>query len=559
MSDSPLRVVVIGYGPVGARLVDELLPAVSGGLIELTVVGAEADAAYNRVLIAELAVGRADRESLDVTDPADAIAAGVSVRTGVSAVSIERTRRTVTLSDGSTIGYDRVVLATGARANVPTLAGVTRVRYDHRRPSEEATSLDSAEAPLPRGITALRDLADADTVARAVRHGQKILVLGAGVLGMEIALAAAEAGADVGVVYHGEIPMGRQLDRGAGLLLARAARHASVSMISHSPAESVVFRQDPDGVDRFDALVCADGKQISADLLVLSCGVGARSELARLSGLDVAAGILVDETLTSWADDRIHAIGDCAQIAPRPAIGDSQAPPRGAPSGLIGPGWRQADWLARALVAQAGGLESPDPLEADRSAVVMLKASGIDVVAVGDVSRDPLDDLADDVHGQAGGRPGAHASGCRVEPPRRVSSWMDAEHGRYVKMVTRGGVLDSLVCVGMPRVAAELTLLFERRSELPTDRSVLLRHDGPDFDDSSAGDVFAPDATVCWCNAVTVGAIASAAEAGHTTVACIGKATRAGTGCGGCKERIGLVLEHVAKTPDARGEPQLTS
>jgi assimilatory nitrate reductase electron transfer subunit len=555
MSESPLRVVVIGYGPVGARLVDELLPAVASGLIELTVVGAEADAAYNRVLIAEFAVGRADRDALDVTDPAEAIEAGVSIRTGITAVSIERTRRTVTLSDGSTIGYDRVVLATGARANVPTLDGVTRLRYDQRRPSLDASTLDSAETPLPRGITALRDLADAATVARAVRRGQKILVLGAGVLGMEIALAAAEAGADVGVVYHGEIPMARQLDRGAGLLLARGARRASVSMISHSPAESVVFRTDPDGVDRFDALVCADGKQITADLLVLSCGVGARSELARLSGLDVAAGVLVDENLTSWADERIHAIGDCAQVAARPAVGDSQAPPRGAPSGLIGPGWRQADWLARALIARAGGLEKPDPLEADRSAVVMLKASGIDVVAVGDVSRDPLDDLAEDVHGQTS----AHTSGCSAEPPRRVSSWMDAEHGRYVKMVTRSGVLDSLVCVGMPRVAAELTLLFERRSELPTDRSVLLRHDGPDFDESAAGDLFAEDATVCWCNAVTVGSIASAAEAGNTTVACIGKATRAGTGCGGCKARIGQVLEHVAAVPDARAEPQLMS
>ncbi|SMQ68337.1 FAD-dependent oxidoreductase [Agreia sp. VKM Ac-1783] len=542
MSESPLRVVLIGYGPVGARLVDELLPAVSSGLVELTVVGAETDAAYNRVLVAELAVGRAERESLDLADPGEAVAVGVSVRTGVSAVSIERTRRTVTLSDGSVLPYDRIVLATGARANVPTLAGVTRLRYDHRRPSDDASMLDSAEAPLPRGVTALRDLADADTVARAVRLGQKILVLGAGVLGMELALAAAEAGAEVGVVYHGEIPMARQLDRGAGLLLARAARHTSVSMISHSPAESVIFRQDPDGVDRFDALVCADGKQISADLLVLSCGVGARSELARLCGLDVATGILVDERLTSWSDDRIHAIGDCAQIATRPKLGDSQAPPRGAPSGLIGPGWRQADWLARSLIAAASGLERPDPLEAERSAMVMLKASGIDVVAVGDVSREPLDDLADDVHG--GG--GAHTSGCLHEPPRRVSSWMDAEHGRYVKMITLGGVLDALVCVGMPRAAAELTLLYDRRSELPTDRSVLLRHDGPDFDDVSAGDLFAEDATVCWCNAVTVGAIATAADAGHATVACIGKATRAGTGCGGCRERIAQVLERQA-------------
>jgi assimilatory nitrate reductase electron transfer subunit len=123
---------------------------------------------------------------------------------------------------------------------------------------------------------------------------------------------------------------------------------------------------------------------------------------------------------------------------------------------------------------------------------------------------------------------------------------MDAEHGRYVKMITRGGVLDALVCVGMPRAAAELTLLYDRRSELPTDRSVLLRHDGPDFDDVSAGDLFAEDATVCWCNAVTVGAIATAADAGHATVACIGKATRAGTGCGGCRERIAQVLERQA-------------
>ncbi|WP_157439198.1 FAD-dependent oxidoreductase [Agreia sp. Leaf244] len=540
MPDSPLRVVVIGYGPVGARLVDELLPAASDGLVEVTVVGAEQDPAYNRVLIAELAVGRAEREMLDLTDPDEARAAGVTVLTGVTAVSIERTRRRVVLSDGSALAYDRVVLATGARANIPTLAGITRLRRDHRRPSEEAHRLDDAGAPLPRGVTVLRDLADATTVARAVERGQRILVLGAGVLGMEIALAAAEAGAQVGVVYHGEVPMARQLDRGAGLLLARGARAAAVSMISHSPAESVLFRTDADGVERFDALVCADGKQIFADLLVLSCGVGARSELARLCGLDVAAGILVDESLTSWTDERIHAIGDCAQIAPPPRPGDSQAPPVGAPAGLIGPGWRQADWLARTLVAVAEGHSNPEPLGADPRPVVMLKASGIDVVAVGDVSRDVFDDLNADVHGPSIG----HAAGCPVDPPLRVSSWMDAEHGRYVKMITRAGVLEGMVCVGMPRTAAELTLLFERRSELPTDRSVLLRHDGPDIDSSAAGDAFAPDSTVCWCNAVTVAGIVAAAEAGHTTVVCVGKATRAGTGCGGCRERIGQVLEH---------------
>ncbi|WP_105035754.1 (2Fe-2S)-binding protein [Cryobacterium aureum] len=112
-------------------------------------------------------------------------------------------------------------------------------------------------------------------------------------------------------------------------------------------------------------------------------------------------------------------------------------------------------------------------------------------------------------------------------------------------MVTRSGILEGCVSVGMPRTAAELTLLFERGSELPADRSVLLCYDGPDYE-PEAGSAFAVDVTVCWCNGVTVGAIAESAEASNTSVACIGAATRAGTGCGGCAMRIGEVLERFA-------------
>ena len=170
------------------------------------------------------------------------------------------------------------------------------------------------------------------------------------------------------------------------------------------------------------------------------------------------------------------------------------------------------------------------------ASVVMLKAEGIDVVAAGDTAADPFD--VDD-H--------AHAHGCAGEPaPLAVAQWADPEHGRYVKMVTRGGILTGFVCVGMPRTGAELTLLFERGSELPADRSVLLRFDGPDYDPSAGGDAFAPEATVCWCNGVTVEGITLAAAAGNDTVACVGAATRAGTGCGGCKGRIGEVLERFA-------------
>ena len=533
MSEQPERIVLVGYGPVGARFVEELLPLVRQGAATLTVVGAESADAYNRVLIAEYAVGNADRESLDITDTLAAREAGVYLRRGVSVTAILRSRRAVSLSDGTLLPYDRLVLATGARANIPTLDGVTRVRRDRQIPPADAATLDTSGAPLPRGVTVLRDLDDAERVLAAVTAGKRIVVLGAGVLGMEIALAAAAAGGEACVVYHGEIPMARNLDRGGGSVLARSARRAGVTMVNHSRAESLLFHQDDDGVDRFDALICADGKQIHGDLLLLSCGVGARTELAQLAGLPVSTGILVDENLQSWTDARIYAIGDCAHVAAAPRAGDSTAPPAGGPSGLIGPGWRQADWLAARFTAEVLGRPDTAALAASASAVVMLKAEGIDVVSVGNTSADPWDLSVDD-----------HAAGC-ASAPLHVSQWADPEHGRYVKMVTRDGILAGFVCVGMPRTAAELTLLFERGSELPADRSVLLRYDGPDYE-PEAGSAFARDATVCWCNGVTVGAIADSAEAGNTTIACIGAATRAGTGCGGCKARIGDVLERFA-------------
>jgi assimilatory nitrate reductase electron transfer subunit len=528
----PERVVVVGHGPVGSRFVDEMLPAVRSGVAELTVVGAESSDPYNRVLIAEYAVGQADRESIEIADLDESRSAGVRILSGTTVVAINRSRNTVALSDGGELPYDRLVLATGARANIPTLDGITRLRRDHLKPPVDAEALDTAAAPLPRGVTVLRDLGDAHTVLAALRAGRRIVVLGAGVLGMEIALAAARAGGEACVVFHGDIPMARNLDRGGGAVLAASARRAGVAMIDHSRAESVLFALDDDGVERFDALVCADGKQIHGDLLLLSCGVGARTELARLASLPVSTGVLVDEDLRSWGDPDIYAIGDCAHVAARPEVGGSSEVPSGGPSGLIGPGWRQADWLAARIISEITGVVDDASLDGQGTAIVMLKAEGVDVVAVGEIAPEPWDAPVQ-VHGE----------GCA---PVGVSQWADPEHGRYLKMVTRGGILEGFVCVGLPRTAAELTLLFERGSELPADRSVLLRFDGPDYEPISGGNAFAVEATVCWCNGVTVGAIVESAEAGNTTIACISAATRAGTGCGGCKGRIGEVLERLA-------------
>ena len=534
------RIVLVGYGPVGARFVEDLLPAVRAGAVALTVVGAEDEEAYNRVLVAEFAVGRTDRSAMEVTDTLAAVEAGVRFVRATHVTGIDRDSRVVTLDDESQLGYDRLVLATGARANVPTLDGVDAVARDLRALLRLDHSEQGRDQPLPDGVTVLRDLADARVVRAAVEGRKRIVVLGAGVLGLEIALAAAEEGAEVCVVHHGGYPMARNLDKGGGTILARAVVRAGVALVAHSRAEAVTYRTDEEGTRHFDALVCADGKIIAGDLLVLSCGVSARAELATLAGLPTSAGVLVDDELRSWGDPHVFAIGDCAHVAERGADYLAGARVAGGPTGLIGPGWRQAEWLAARLSAEFAASAPPAPLAAPRPALVMLKSEAVDVVSVGDVELDPWDAEP----------PTTDAHGERV-PGRQVSQWADPEHGRYLKMVTRSGVLEGMVCVGLPRTAAELTLLFERGSELPADRSVLLRNDGPDYAPTTDSDAFAPDATVCWCNGVTVGHIHESVDAGDTTVACVGKSTRAGTGCGGCKGRIGELIERFIEAEAA--------
>lgn len=523
-----MRVVLVGYGPVGARFVEEVLPAVETGRIDLTVVGAEPEQAYNRVLVSEFAANKVDRRALDIIDAEAVAAAGVRVLTGTAVTAIDRTARRLTLGDGQSLGYDRLVLATGARAHVPALAGLSQVEAS----TDPAVPADDRQVRgLPAGIVGLRDLADAEVVARAVSDRRRILVLGGGVLGTEAALAMADQGAEVVLIHSGPVPMARNLDHGGGQALARAARRAGVIMLGDFRATGVICEPVPGEGARFGALLGEDGERIPGDLLVLSAGVRARVGLAAAAGLPTAAGILVDPSLRSWADRSIFAIGDCAHVATgRVGAGAESVP--GGPSGLIGPGWRQAEFVAAQLVAEAGRAGGPVlPETEERPPVVLLKADGVDVLAAGRVMADPWDS-------------GSHALGCSggVE----VSQWVDPARGAYVKLVTVDDVLEGFVCVGMPRVGAELTVLYNGQAELPTDRSVLLRLDAPDLTTGGAVDRFAPEAVVCWCNGVVVKSIMDGVAAGDDSVECVGRRTRAGTGCGGCRGRIAELIGRQA-------------
>lgn len=529
----PLRLVLIGFGPVGARFAEELVPAVTAGTIELTIVGAESGPPYNRVRIAEYAVGRAERDDLDLVDVDALTTAGVAIRTDTPALRLDRSARVVVLQDGTRLPYDRVVLATGARARVPHLDGLERIAAaastsDGDAGSEDSTTVDP-DGALTAGVQVLRDLDDADALRSVVAAGGRVIVLGAGVLGVELALMLAGAAAVPTLAHFGPAPMPRHLDRGAAWVVSSSLGAAGVQVVPHTRAEAIVTQTGPDGVRRFHALVSSDGRSVEGDVLVLSCGVEARIDLATRAGLRTGGGILVDEGLHSWSDPAVYAIGDCAHIADPLAHRHDMSVP-GGPSGLIGPGWRQAEWLARAFVAEVDGAAGV-PVDDEPPAMVVLKSEGVELVSAGEIAPEPFTPVP------------------RGEVAPGVAVWADEEHGAYTKMVTRDGVLTGFVSVGMPRTAAELGVLYARRAELPSDRSLLLRLDSTD---EATRSIAGPEATVCVCNAVSVGVIEAVILDGCSSVAEVGRCTRAGTGCGSCRSRIADMIEASGSLDRAR-------
>lgn len=489
------RLVVIGFGPVAASLVEGLLPGLADGLFTLDVVSAEQHAAYNRVLLAEVAAGATPAEHLGMIDPLRLASAGVGLHLGEAVLRVDRSRRLVFLDSGRTLAYDRLVFATGARPVVPTLNGLDFAPH--------------AEANLPAGVMALRTLEDAAALNRVLVSGGRVLVLGGGILGIEAALAMAEAGHRPVLVHHGHAPLGRAVDPDGGMLLARSLRAAGVEVVSGVRATAV--RRDPAG---FRALATEEHGEIAGDALLLSCGVRARTELAAGCGLKVGRGIQTNEHLVADIENRVFALGDCAEVA------------GAAPAGLLAPGWAQAAWLAEFLLTH----RAPAPEAASRplspgtaapaqgaTNVLMLKGQGLELVVAGNVMAGPWD----------GGR-------------ARVSVFADPQAGQYLKLVTDQDVLTGFLAIGLPRAGAELVLAFERGSTLPQDRSTLLRLDDPALPESlvAAG----ADDPLCRCTGATHGQVARAVEDGCGTVAEVGSACRAGTGCGGCRGKIEAML-----------------
>ncbi|QFZ16819.1 FAD-dependent oxidoreductase [Saccharothrix syringae] len=471
------NVVVVGYGMAGARLADEIRRRdPKAERVAVTVLGDEAHHAYNRVLLSSVVAGSLTTDAVRLHDDDWAARHHVELRLGEPVTKIDRTRRVVHVGE-TEVPYDALVLATGSRSWVPPTEGL----------------LDGNGGLAP-GAVAFRSLDDCARIVGHAAPGTPVAVLGGGLLGLEAARGLAGRGCLVTVVHPVGHLMERQLDAGAGRVLAKSLRDLGIEF----RLNALATRYAPG-----EGLELGDGTHVPADLVVVSAGVRAETSLAEQAGLAVDRGVLVDDALRT-SDPRVHAIGDCAQHV-------------GTVAGLVQPAWDQAAVLADRLTGAA-----PAARYAGTTVVTRLKARDIDLAALGDV---------------------------HVEvdsPDAEVLCFQDPARGRYAKLVLRDDKVTGAIVLGAPDAAAAITQLYDRGLPAPTDRlALLLGRALPAETTASPADLPA-SAVVCRCNTVSKGQLVGAWRAGATTVSAIAEATRASTGCGGCKDAVCGIVDWLA-------------
>jgi 3-phenylpropionate/trans-cinnamate dioxygenase ferredoxin reductase component len=209
------------------------------------------------------------------------------------AVAIDRAARRLLLASGASLDYGHLVLATGARnrlLDIPN-ANLEAVRY-------------------------LRILDESEALRQRITSGQRVVVIGAGFIGLEFAATARAKGLEVDVLELGSRVMARAVT--AEISEFFQARHAATGMRIHLGVQATSIESDGSHVT---GVSLSDGRHLPADLVVVGVGVLPNIELAHEAGLPVAAGIIVNEQLLT-SDPHISAVGDCALFA-SPRFGGS--------------------------------------------------------------------------------------------------------------------------------------------------------------------------------------------------------------------------------------------
>ncbi|MFI6600339.1 NAD(P)/FAD-dependent oxidoreductase [Nonomuraea sp. NPDC050536] len=266
------RFVILGAGLAGAKAAQTLRE--EGVDDEVVLIGGETERPYERPpLSKEYLQGKSEREKIFVHEPDWYAEHGVDLRLGLRATGIDLDRHTVRLSDGSHLPYNKLLIATG-----------------------------STPKRLPGPALYLRTVGDSEVLRERLAAAGRVIVVGAGWIGLEVSAAARQAGCEVTVVEPAPTPLHVPLGPELGEVFARVHRAHGVELRHGTSVAEITS----------SGVRLSTGERLESDLVVAGIGAAPEIGLARDAGLDVGDGILTDASLRTSNPD-VYAAGDVAE------------------------------------------------------------------------------------------------------------------------------------------------------------------------------------------------------------------------------------------------------
>jgi nitrite reductase (NADH) large subunit len=481
------KVVVIGNGMAGARVVEEIMGRVPGQF-EFVMFGAEPYGNYNRILLSNVLNQTQEPADIFINPMSWYQENNILLHAGVKAFQIDTQRKMVfgrrldigaeayaQHDDRSLSGelveesYDFVIIATGSRPFVPPMEGFG--------------------GP---GTFLFRTIDDCAKIAEYAKGCRQAVVIGGGLLGLEAARGLLTHNLEVTVIEASSQLMPAQLDVESAQMLKGAMGAMGVMVLTERRTSKI---HSSDGQVR--SLVFSDGATIPADMVVVSAGIRPITEIAKNSGLTVNKGIVCDDQMRT-SDPSIFALGECVEH-------------RGKLYGLVEPIWEQARTLADVI----SGFNTDAKYEGSKTGT-KLKVMGVDLVSLGEKDASA--------------------------PTDEVVVYREPKRGIYKKLIVRDNKLCGAILLGDTDAADALIQMFNNEQAVPENRSELLFGDIKGTSFIQAADL--PDnAQICNCNGVCKKTITDAITAGAQTVASVGAKTKAGKGCGSCRGMIAQIIE----------------
>ncbi|MBI3546216.1 MAG: NAD(P)/FAD-dependent oxidoreductase [Gammaproteobacteria bacterium] len=466
------KLILIGNGMAGVRALEELIN-IAPEMYDITVFGSEPYGNYNRILLSPVLAGEKSFNDILLNDDPWYEQHRITLHKGREVTEINRRAKTVVTRDGVSADYDRLLLATGSNPVILPVPG-------HKLP----------------GVITFRDISDVDTMINAAQTMRHAVVIGGGLLGLEAAYGLKQRGLHVTVVHLMKTLLERQLDDVAGGMLLQSLEKRGIQFLLGAQTEEIIGKQRVQGV-RFK-----DGREISADLVVMAIGIRPNIELAKKSGIHCERGIVVNDTLQTY-DPKIYAVGECVQH-------------RTQTYGLVAPLFEQAKVCANHL-AQIGFRRYQGSMTSTK-----LKVTGVDVFSAGDFTGDATTESI---------------------------VLRDGARGMYKKLVIKDNRIHGAVMIGDTGDGPWYFQMMRDRQDISDIRSRLLHgqaHLG-DAGHGGATTIGMSDATeICGCNGVCKGEIVNAIIGKKLfTLEEVRSHTKASSSCGSC---TGLVEQILAAT-----------